>query len=491
MFQEVELKEGITLDEYAENALLTNPVAELRSEARLARERLKGRTLWMLNSTTRGGGVAEMLPKQVSLLRQLGIDTRWLVMSSERPEFFELTKRLHNLIHGAAVPLASASDRALYEAVAQPLADEMGPLMKPDDILVAHDPQPLGVATKLKSSVGLKVVWRCHIGLEQDTPSTDSAWAFLKPYLDGIDHSVFSSAAYIPNFLAKRVSVISPAIDPFTHKNRDLHPVKLAGVLANAGLIPTSAPVLTPPFDALATRLTQDGKFLPLDGANNIGIMFRPTVTQVSRWDRLKGWLPLLSGFVRMKQNQRAGRYALDERGQRRLEIVRLVLAGPEPDSVQDDPEAQEVLDEIIAQYRKLSPELMQDVAVLSLPMRSPKENALMVNALQRCSSVVAQNSIQEGFGLVVTEAMWKRTPVLGSTAHGIRQQIRDGVDGILTANPEDPAAVAESMLEILRDPNRRAKWARSAQRRVYDEFLVFRQLGRWLRLLNTLARPD
>src|SRR5690606_10690446 len=127
-------------------------------------------------------------------------------------------------------------------------------------------------------------------------------------------------------------------------------------------------------------------------------------------------------------------------------------------------------LEELIAQYQALSDAEQRDIAILSLPMRSVKENALIVNALQRCSSVMVQNSLQEGFGLVVTEAMWKRTPVLGSTAYGIRQQIRHGIDGVLIADPKSAEAVEAGILRVLEDPHERARWARSAQRRVYDE---------------------
>jgi trehalose synthase len=117
--------------------------------------------------------------------------------------------------------------------------------------------------------------------------------------------------------------------------------------------------------------------------------------------------------------------------------------------------------------------------------MGSRKANALMVNALQACSDVVAQNSLREGFGLTVTEAMWKRTPVLGSgRACGVRLQVRDGVDGVLVGDPEDPEEIAEAMHGMLADEGRLDAWGNSAQRRVYDEFLIFRELRRWLELL-------
>jgi len=487
----VEVKLGLTLDDYAENALLAPKVSELRAVAKAALEPLAGRTLWMVNSAERGGGVAEMLPKQVSLLTQLGIRTRWMVIGCDDPRFFELTKRLHNLIHSTGDPQLGPGERALYESVSRALAEQFQRWLEPEDIVIVHDPQPAGMAAMLKRALRNLVIWRCHIGLELETAATDSAWSFLEPYLRNVDHFVFSSTAYIPRYLSKNVSIIRPAIDPLTHKNRELHPVKLAGVLSNAGLMHPDQPVLTPSFGKPVTRLMSDGRFAPIGAAWQPGLMFRPTVSQVSRWDRLKGWHGLLAGFVRLKRNLRAGAYELNERKRRRLEIVRLLLAGPEPDSVQDDPEATEVLEELIAQYQALSDAEQRDIAILSLPMRSVKENALIVNALQRCSSVMVQNSLQEGFGLVVTEAMWKRTPVLGSTAYGIRQQIRHGIDGVLIADPKSAEAVEAGILRVLEDPHERARWARSAQRRVYDESLIFRQLLQWLELLVELvARP-
>jgi trehalose synthase len=175
----------------------------------------------------------------------------------------------------------------------------------------------------------------------------------------------------------------------------------------------------------------------------------------------------------------------------RQVAITRLVLAGPEPGAIQDDPEAQEVLQEITARYMKLPRELQEDIAVLTLPMASRKENALMVNALQRCSTVVVQNSLCEGFGLTATEAMWKRVPVLGTQACGMRVQIRNGIDGILTEDPENPEEIADHLKSMLADPVARGTWARNAQRSVHERFLVFVQVAKWLRRLGvTVAEP-
>ncbi|GIX50383.1 MAG: hypothetical protein KatS3mg132_577 [Limisphaera sp.] len=168
---------------------------------------------------------------------------------------------------------------------------------------------------------------------------------------------------------------------------------------------------------------------------------------------------------------------------------MRLVLAGPDPDSIQDDPEGVEVLQELCARYRELPPECQRDIVILSLPMDSRKLNALIVNALQRSSVVVVQNSLREGFGLTVTEAMWKGVPVLASSACGLRQQVRDGVDGRMVSEPTNPDEIAAVLDDMMQQPPALERWGRNAQLRVYNEFLVFAQLSRWLRLWTRVIR--
>jgi trehalose synthase len=243
-------------------------------------------------------------------------------------------------------------------------------------------------------------------------------------------------------------------------------------------------PVLTPPFEHRAERLRPDGTFAPTEQAEDIGLLFRPIVTQVSRWDHLKGFEPLLDGFVLLKTSASP---AWDERQRRRIQLTRLVLAGPEPSSVQDDPEAGQVLAALVERYRALPRAIQRDVALLSLPMQSTKENSLMVNALQRCSSLVVQNSLREGFGLTVTEAMWKQVAVLGTTAAGIRQQVRHDVDGFLNPEPANAGAVARSLGRLLDEPHTRTRYALNGQRRVHEDFLIFSQLRRWFDLMARL----
>ncbi len=488
MIETVEIREPAGLDAYADVIHLTEAVRALRTEAASLVEQLRDRKVWMVNSTAQGGGVAEMMPKLVALLNELGLETEWVVMATEQSEFFDLTKRLHNLIHGAGDPGLRDEDRQLYAAVSSENAADMKQRIGPDDILVIHDPQPLGMGALLKQELGVPFFFRCHIGLDEDRPETRAAWSFLRPYAEVCDWAIFSCPEYIPSFLANKAGIITPAIDPLSYKNRELSPHKLAGILKNSGLVRSRHPVVPEAFAEQATRLRADGSFAALDEETDIGIPFRPLVTQISRWDRLKGFEPLLEAFASLKQS--ISDRAVSERHRRRLGLARLVLAGPEPAAVADDPEAQDVLRDLIETYRRLPHWIQEDVAVVSLPMGSREQNALMVNALQRSSSIVVQNSLREGFGLTVTEAMWKQCAVLGSRACGIRQQIRDSVDGRLIPDAEDPTEIADLLDVVLDDLSERVRYGRSAQRRAHTEFLVFTHVRRWLEtLVNQLRR--
>lgn len=487
MIQKVSLRDGLHLEDYAGLAYLSSAVQDLRTAARLLVPKLKARTVWMLNSTAQGGGVAEMMPRLVGMLRDVGVKCEWLVMGSRDPAFFTLTKRIHNLIHDFGRPGFSAREKTIYRAASREAADALAGIVEPEDILVVHDPQPLGAGAELKRRTGIRTIWRCHIGLDRRTKATNAAWEFLQPHARPYDQAVFSAAEYIPSFLVGKASVIHPGIDPLSHKNRELSAHKLVGILCNAGLMKSLHPVLTPDWDHRVLRLHPGGRFVPAQEGDGVGLMFRPVVTQVSRWDELKGWMPLLEGFLRLKQRYRRKKGSSSRR-RHRIEIARLVLAGPDPSAIQDDPEGQKVLNSLSRSFRRLKPEDQESVALLSLPMTSGKQNQLMVNVIQRCSTVVVQNSLQEGFGLTATEAMWKRVPVLGSSACGLRLQIRDGIDGRLTGNPRDPDEIAETLDDMLAKPVQRELYGRNAQRRVYDRFLVFTQVESWLRRLADVA---
>jgi len=490
MLRIIPVKEAkpITLSDYAEQADFAHAVADLRAEATLVAPRLVKRKIWMINSTDKGGGVAEMLPRMIVLMRELGFSVEWAVIGSDQPDFFKLTKRMHNLVHGdtrSGVDL-TPNDARLYEAVNHTNAAELKRHLGKHDIVIVHDPQPLPLGRILDSGTKHRFIWRCHIGLDEHTDATRAVWRFMRPYVEPYRHAVFSAPEYIPGFLTGRASVIHPALDPLSHKNRLLQMHKAVSVLANSGLQKPHEPVPTSDFTRRVLRLCRDGSYkVP----GEFGLLFRPIVLQISRWDRLKGWLPLMEGFIRMKE--RLGKGAGQNhktRNRRRLELSRLVLVGPEPKAIQDDPEGVAVFKELRELYLKLDKRVQEDIVILALPMSSRKENALIVNALQHCASVVVQNSLREGFGLTVTEAMWKGMAVLGTHACGIRQQIRDGIDGRMVYDPEDPNEIAARLLELLVDPAQRHLLGIRARRRVHDSFLIFRQLAQYVRMLGEVA---
>lgn len=301
------------------------------------------------------------------------------------------------------------------------------------------------------------------------------------------DRTVFTLKVYVPSLLSERAAIIPPGLDPLAHKNRELSVQKAAGILIDSALAATMHPPLAPPFPAPALRLQADGSFSPAVFPEDLGLLFRPILTQISRWDRLKGFGPLLDAFVLLKTRKH-----VQSRGdlhQRSLDNARLVLAGPEPADVQDDPEASETLANLCQKWRMMPPELQREVAILKLPLTSVKENALMVNALQRCSTIVAQNSIREGFGLTVAEAMWKARPVIGSATAGIEAQLIQKVTGCIVDDPEDTAAVADTIDTMFSDPKRNEVWGRNARDQVKREFLIFNEVRRWLELLPEAGR--
>jgi trehalose synthase len=269
-------------------------------------------------------------------------------------------------------------------------------------------------------------------------------------------------------------------------KNRELSVQELGTVLLNAGLMKNGHhPGRRWKYQA--QRLQPDGSFAPAHLGRDLGLLFSPAVSQVSRWDRLKGWKPLVNGFLLWKREFVNGN-GQSSRRYRPLAGIRLLMVGPDPAAVQDDPEGLGVLNELRDFCTSLPAHEKDSIILLTLPMVSREQNHLMVNVLQRCSTLVVQNSLQEGFGLTATEAMWKGLPVLGTASCGLRRQIRDHVDGLLTRDPQDPREIAENLDQMLTSRAKRERWGRNARRRVHDQFLVFAQVRQWLHRLVEIA---
>jgi trehalose synthase len=206
-----------------------------------------------------------------------------------------------------------------------------------------------------------------------------------------------------------------------------------------------------------------------------------PLVVQVSRWDRLKDMAGVMEGFVRA-----AGRSTMAD--------AHLMLAGPEVSGVSDDPEGADVLAECRDAWLRLPDEVRDRVHLTCIPMDDADENAVIVNALQRHAAVVVQKSLVEGFGLTVTEAMWKARPVVASRLGGIQDQISDGRDGLLVDDPYDIEEFAGVLRRVVEDPELAARLGTAAHARVLSEFLGDRHLAQYVDLFGRLVRgsgPD
>lgn len=454
---------------------LIEPDAWGRLEAGLdqARMLLADRTLWNVNSTASGGGVAEMLWSWVGLAQGLGISMRWLTISG-REDFFAVTKRLHNFLHGEpgdGGELGEA-ERRVYEDVTAANLPAVLEAFGPDDVVFLHDPQTAGLIPPLVES-GRPVVWRCHIGSDESNALSDAGWAFLEPYIRRADACVFSRSSYVPRCCEDMlVAVVPPSIDALSAKNQELGAAQVAAILRATGLAPEDRR----DGDGAEFR-RRDGEAGSIDraceviGSGPLPGADVPLVVQVSRWDRLKDPIGVMEGFAEAAAEGPA----------------HLILAGPSLGSVSDDPDGAMVLAEAELAWRRLPASVRGRVHLACLPMEDLEENAAIVNALQRRASIVVQKSLKEGFGLTVTEAMWKARPVLASATGGIRDQIEDRVSGILLQNPLDRDAFAAALAELLGD----AEWASAigaaAHERVRATFLEDRHTLQYVELLGRL----
>jgi trehalose synthase len=446
---------------------------ELQALAETGRKVLEGRTIWNISSTAAGGGVSEMLHRFVRYVRGADVACRWLVIEGT-PEFFAVTKRVHNRIHGERGDDGTLGDaeRTVYRGVTDRNTDSLDRLVGPDDVVIVHDPQPIGLVPGLRDR-GIPVIWRCHVGTETTNRWTDEAWVFLRPWVEAADAVVFSRAAYMPEWLPGAQSrVIAPAIDPLSAKNQPLDEDAVLAILGRAGILePAGDGAFFVDSDDHRRKVTTEAVVLREGGPLAPDV---PLLVQVSRWDRLKDMAGVLQAFVE-------GRVGEDTGGH-------LLLVGPDVAGVTDDPEGQQVLDECKAMWKALPAAARSTVSLVSLPMDDLEQNAAIVNAVQRHAAVVAQKSVREGFGLTVSEAMWKGRPVVGSAVGGIQDQIRDGIDGLLVADPHDLGAFAEAVRSLLGDTGRALEMGKAAHERVRDNFLADRDLGEWMELLAHLG---
>ncbi len=453
-----------------ESVLEPEPFEKLAAGISRARELLDGRTIWNVSSTAKGGGVVELLLPLIGYAKGAGVDARWAVIEGN-PEFFTVTKRIHNQLHGFAGDGGKLDDaaRKTYEDALEANARELVDLVDDNDIVLLHDPQTAGLIGPLKRT-GAKVIWRCHIGIDEPNDIARGAWDFLRVDVEQADAYVFSREAFVWEELDDdKVEIIAPSIDAFNAKNQELEPAQVDAILAAAGIVDDG--VGEPTFkrgDGSEARVESRAELFEdsrLTTADKI-------VLQVSRWDHLKDPEGVIRGFAE---------HSCHETG------AHLIYAGPAVEDVSDDPEGAQVLEEAKQLRDSLGDDARRNVHLVCLPLDDAEENAVIVNALQRAADVVVQKSIAEGFGLTVAEAMWKGRPIVATAVGGIQDQVIDGETGVLLEDPEDLDAYGDAVRGLLEDPERAQRLGKAARLRVRDEFLGARSLLDYLNLVAKL----
>ncbi len=378
---------------------------------------LRTKTVKMVNSTSMGGGVAEMLNRLIPLLNELEVATKWEVITGGN-DFFEVTKGFHNALHGGEYALTKEA-MEIFMMYNEQNRQRMEFV---EDLFVIHDPQPAALIRTKERNRG-RWIWRCHIDVSNPHPDV---WGFLRPLVEQYDSAIFSSPAFsrrlaIPQYL------FYPCIDPLSEKNKELDESYIQKVCDDFGIDRS-----------------------------------RPIVTQISRFDRLKDPVGVIQAYKLAKK----------------YVDCQLVLAGG---GATDDPEGAVVLQEVM-DLAGDDP----DVIILNLPPWS----ALEINALQRASNIVIQKSLKEGFGLTVTDALWKGKPCIAGAVGGIPTQVIHKLTGVLVHSVE---GCAYQIRYLLTHPEYAAQLGRNGYEHVKENFLMTTNVKRWLLLFQIMlgmARP-
>ncbi|HEY5155804.1 MAG TPA: glycosyltransferase [Acidimicrobiales bacterium] len=448
--------------------------ARFEAAAAATRSFLGDRVVFNVNSTAAGGGVAELLQTLLASVGGVGIEARWLVIEGDA-EFFAITKRIHNHLYGTPGDGGDLGplEHERYQETLAANARELVDLVRPGDVVLLHDPQTAGLAPYL-AGAGVGLVWRCHVGLDTPNEHSQRGWNFLRRYLEDVPAFVFSCEQFAPPWLPRdRVFVIPPSIDPFSAKNEALSEADVGLTLQMVGLLQGGTGRSPGPFSRRDGSFGQVGRPVDLVGTGPPPPADVPVVLQASRWDALKDMPGVMTGFA----------HNLADMG-----AAHLVLAGPSVDGVADDPEAAAVLGECLTLWGALPASARARIHLACISMSDSDEAASVVNALQRHAAVVTQKSLAEGFGLTVTEAMWKARPVIGSAVGGIVDQIIPGETGYLLADPADLATFAGRVATLLADPAEADRMGRNGWQQASERFLGDRHLQQWAQVLTQLG---
>ena len=370
-------------------------------------ERLKGLKLLELSATARGGGVAEMLYSSIPFLGALGIEAEWKIING-RKKYFECTKKLHNLLQGMSGSFTPEM-KQIYHSQLEELAGT-NPIDYAPDVIMVHDPQPLGLTRYLERKKA-SWIWRCHIDIEPVIRSGDGLLTSLTDLMTGYDASIFSAIHYVYPHWNLPKYIIPPFIDPLSEKNKELTQEELNRVLLKYG-IESQVPI----------------------------------IAQIGRYDPWKGLDRTVAVYRRVREEMKC----------------QLVLAGGFAD---DDPEGEQVYADVCSRT-----DGDEDIHVLRLSLDNRLENYREVNALQRAASVIMQPSTREGFGLVITEALWKGKPVIASNVGGIPFQIIDNNTGYYYQTIKK---TAQKVIYLLKNPLLAAAIGERGRQHVKEHFTI------------------
>ena len=397
-----------------------NIVGEKRVEhiRRLA-EKVSGCSIVHVNSTSFGGGVAEILHRLVPLMRDVGLDAQWKIIKGS-PKFFNATKTIHNALQGMEKPLT----RELKNVYLQQNSANASRMNLNYDYVVIHDQQPLALISHYQQRNG-KWIWRCHIDLSH--PNQDFL-NFLAPFIKLYDASVFTMKQFVSSSLKlKEVAIIPPSIDPLSDKNTSLSKTTVLSVLDKYNVDPE-----------------------------------RPIITQVARFDPWKDPFGVIDVYRLVKK---------------KIPDAQLLLIGS---MAYDDPEGW-LYFEKTARYAGADYDIHLLTDMIGV-------HDIEVNAFQRASSVVLQKSLREGFGLSISEALWKGVPVVGANVGGIKLQVIDGVTGFLVNSIKE---AAEKTVYLLKHPEAAERMGKKGREHVRKNFLITRHLEDYLKLLIRLSKAD
>ena len=384
-------------------------------------KRLEGKTWSHVNSTFVGGGVAEMLKSITPIARGLGINCIWYCIEATN-DFYNVTKKFHNIIQGLDQHFTIEELLDLYINTNRRNFENNRII---SDYTVVHDPQPC--ASIIHGEYEGKMVWRCHIDTSE---ANDLIWNFLLPYINNYDGVIFSHPDFVKSGVKKPVFQIPPSIDPLTIKNRKKTTAESLNILSD------------------------------LLNENNID-PGRPIILAVSRYDVHKNQETIVRTFKELKTDSKCAK----------LKPL-LILVG---NSATDDPEGMEM-------YKRINDLIADDndiYALLNIP-----DNDENIGALMQIADVFIHISTKEGFGLVVTEAMWQGTPVIGSKVGGMKLQIINDKTGYLV-EPFEIQKIKTYIKHLLTNPQEKERLGYNATEHVRSNFLITNLIKRHLILMS------